>query len=340
MRSWRRGPAVALIGLTSVVASVSFAGGGLASAASKPAKQTPTLLPISVATSGATGNSSPLYTGFEIGIYKRYGLAMTVDPLTPTASVAAVLNGNVDIADDGPGMVAGIVAAGTAKVIFTNGVADFQLWAKSNITSISQLRGGTIGVTTPGGGIDTAARLGLVANHLIPGKDVSMAYLNTNGASLAGVENGKVTAAALSPPTTIQAREAGLHEILSLVKWSTGSVWAVNSSFAKHHRATVIRFIRAFCAVTNKAKHVESYSEAGLRDYAGITDQAQLAGVWQSYKGLWACAPYPSSQMRAVMRSITPPLNASPKDLTDNTFINAIGLNNQVVPPSVRPGTQ
>jgi len=277
---------------------------------SSPAKKPVALLPISLATSGVTGNSSPVYTGFIAGLYKKYGLQLTYNALTPTAAAAAVINGNIDIADDGPNIAAGIVASGgsSAKVFMTNGPTVGWVYCKAGTASpytgkkvnqsFAGLKGLTIATTTPGGGTDTALHLGLKAAGLTVGQNVSIAYLSTNAGALSGVLSGKVQCAAESPPNSVQAQQDGLVQIASFSPWDAPSEWAVNESWAKSNKAAFIDFIKAFCAATRLSITSKSSEEQGLTTYAAITAPAQLDGTWNSYKHDWACAPYPVSQMQ------------------------------------------
>src|SRR5215471_18361295 len=80
---------------------------------------------INVGTSGATGVYLPLYVGVQTGLFKKYGLNVNIQTLTPAAVTAATLSDNVNIGWDGPGLVGGILRNPSAKVIFTAGPTAF-----------------------------------------------------------------------------------------------------------------------------------------------------------------------------------------------------------------------
>jgi ABC-type nitrate/sulfonate/bicarbonate transport system substrate-binding protein len=345
MISFRKGryAAAALLGSGMVLAALAPVS---SATQSSPAKKTAALLPISLATSGVTGNSSPVYTAFISGLYKKYGLQLTYNALTPTAVAAAVINGNIDIGDDGPNIAAGIVASGgAAKVFMTNGPTVGWVFCKAGTAqpykgknldqSFAGLKGLTIATTTPGGGTDTALHLGLKAAGLTVGQDVSIAYLSNNAGALSGVLSGKVQCAAESPPNSVQALQDGLVQIASFSPWDAPSEWAVNESWAKTHKSTFVDFIKAFCAATRLSITSKSAEEAGLTTYAAITAPAQLDGTWNAYKHDWACAPYPVSQMQHFVldnlpgtvagQSVGATVNA--KTIIDSSIWNSIPKN-------------
>jgi ABC-type nitrate/sulfonate/bicarbonate transport system substrate-binding protein len=335
-------PAVLVLGT-----GLAFAALGPVAASTKATARphkTQALLPITVSSSGVTGNSSPLYTGFVAGIYKKYGLQLTYQALTPTASAAAVLNGNVNIADDGPNIASGMIAdPGAAKMIMTNGPTVGWVFCKQGTAtaytgknvndSMAGLKGLTIATTTPGGGTDTALHLGLKAAGLTVGQNVSIAYLSTNAGALSGVLSGKVQCAAESPPNSVQALQDGLVQVTSFSPWDAPSEWAVNESWAKTHRQTVVDFLKAFCAATRLSSSNKTIQEQGLETYGGITAPAQLLGTWQAYRKEWACVPYPVNQLQHfVLDNLASPTSpgqsvgasVNAKTLVDSSFWSSV----------------
>ena len=331
-------------------AGVALAALGPVSASTHPstvkAHKTAALLPITVSSSGVTGNSSPLYTGFVAGIYKKYGLKLTYDALTPTASAAAVINGNVNIADDGPNIAAGIVAAaGSAKMLMTNGPTIGWVYcragkaatttSKDPTKDMATLKGLTIATTTPGGGTDTALHLGLKAAGLTVGGDVSIAYLSTNAGALSGVLSGKVDCAAESPPNSVQAQQDGLVQIASFSPWDAPSEWAVNTAWGATHKSTVVAFLEAFCAATRLSATNKVVMEQGLSLYGGITAPAQLDGTYNAYRKNWACVPYPVNQLQHFVLDNLPSTNpgqsigatVKAKTLVDSSYWSKVPKN-------------
>ncbi|GAA5199945.1 hypothetical protein GCM10023322_76700 [Rugosimonospora acidiphila] len=288
---------------------------------------------ITVGVSGATGNTAPIFVGVDGGTFKKYGLNVEVKVLTPTASSAAVGSGTVDIGGDGPNMVASVLASKSgAKVIFTNGITAFYLATQPSITSIAQLKGKTLATTTPGGGADSAVRAALIANHLTPGKDVKIVYLSQNSAALASLGTGKVQAAVVSPPTTIQAVNQFHLKTMDIGDYVLPSVYAVSGGFAAKHPDLVTKFIQGYMAATQLAKTDKAASEAAFKKYLGIKDQAQLDGTWEQYRDRWAASPFPTEYLKELLASLSPPSTADPATLMNNSYVNKIEQSQWVVP--------
>jgi ABC-type nitrate/sulfonate/bicarbonate transport system substrate-binding protein len=316
-----------------VLATVLAACGSSGSTGSGSGSSAPkTVTNISVGTSGATGVYLPLYVGVQTGLFKKYGLNVTLQTLTPASVTAATLSDNVNIGWDGPGLVGGILGNPTAKVIFTAGPTVFYIYAKKGITSIQQLKGKTIGVTTPGGAIDTAVRAAITKAGMTPGTDVKIAYLQTNSAALAAAETGSIQAAGVSPPTSIQATQGGLVQVENITQLTPPSILAVNTSWAGSHGPAITQFLKAFKAAVQLAASNQTDSSNALKSYVKLTDASQIKGTWQQYKSAWVVQPYPVDQMQSLLKSLAtskPPVagaaTAKPSDVIDNQYINALG---------------
>jgi ABC-type nitrate/sulfonate/bicarbonate transport system substrate-binding protein len=285
---------------------------------------------ITVGTSGATGVYLPLYVGVQTGLFKKYGLNVKLQTLTPTAVTAAVLSNNINIGWDGPGLVSGILSNPSAKVVFTAGPTVFYIYGKKGLSSINDLKGKTVGVTTPGGAIDGAVRAAIQKAGMKPGADVKIAYLQTNSAALAAVETGSVAAAGVSPPTTIQATEKGLVNLGDITPLAPPSLLAANTKWAESNGPALTKFITAFRAAVKQASTDAAASDAALKSYVKLTVQKEIDGTFQAYKTVWTVGPYPTDQMTLVLQQLatgSPPVKgastAKLSDLIDNQYVNA-----------------
>jgi NitT/TauT family transport system substrate-binding protein len=274
-----------------------------------------------------TANLGDLYAGLMNGVFEKYGLNVNYQVLTPTAAVAAVDSGSIDIGDDGAGMVEGIIQTHASKIFMQNGPGLFYLAVPKTIHTLADLRGKTVSASTPGGAIDTAIRDALKAVGVTVGtggNDVHMTYLQNNSAALTSLKNGTVDGAGVSPPTTVQAEQEGMH-LIPIVKYSFDSVWAVNNSFASSHRTAVVNFIKAFAVATKDAISDQKLCQAGLKKYVEITNQTQLTSSCQAYANYFAAAPYPLSQLKQIEAGLKPPSTVNPATLVDNSYMNDAG---------------
>jgi ABC-type nitrate/sulfonate/bicarbonate transport system substrate-binding protein len=279
-----------------------------------------------------TANLGDLYAGLLNGVFKKYGINVDYQVLTPTAAVAAVDSGSIDMGDDGAGMVEGLIQTHAAKIFMQNGRGLFYLAVPKSVHTLADLRGKTVSASTPGGAIDTAIRNALKAVGVSTGTgsgDVHMTYMQSNSAALVALKNGTVDAAGVSPPTTVQAEQEGMH-LFPIYKYSYDSVWAVNNNFASSHRQAIVNFIKAFAIATKDSISNQKLCQAGLKKYVQITDQAQLTGSCLAYKNYFAAAPYPLDQLKQIEAGLKPPSTVNPASLVDNSYMNAVGKANWV----------
>jgi NitT/TauT family transport system substrate-binding protein len=282
---------------------------------------------IIVGTSGATGAYGPIYVGVQEKVFQKHGLNVKVQTLTPNSVTAAVLSGNIQVAFDGPNLVSGILSNPSAKIYGTAGPTVFFIYGKKGLSSVNDLKGRTVAVTTPGGSLDTAVRGAITNAGMKPGTDVKIAYLQTNSAALAAVVSGSVAAAGVSPPTSVQASQAGLLKLANITDLAPDGLMAINTKFASSNKAALTKFIAAFKEATQLAISNNADSNTAIRTYVKITDKAQLDGVWEGYKAAWTVAAYPPDQMTTVLKQLAssnPPVKgagtAKLSDIIDNQF--------------------
>lgn len=281
----------------------------------------------------ATANVGDLYAGLLNGTYKKYGINLHYEVLTPTATVAAVDSGSIDIGDDGAAMVKGAIVTHSNKIFMSNGAALFYLAVPKSITTFSQLVGKTISASVPGGAIYTAIKNALAAHGITLGTgpgDVHAAYFSNNSSALAALSHGSVAGAMVSPPTTIQAEEEGMH-LISVVPYSFDSIWSVNSSWASTHKSAIVDFLKAFAVSSRDAINNLSLCEQGIKKYVGVTNAAQLKGSCVEYDPYYAVEPMPSCQIVAIEKGLTPPQSVPPSEIVDNSYLNALGKKNWII---------
>jgi ABC-type nitrate/sulfonate/bicarbonate transport system substrate-binding protein len=94
----------------------------------------------------------------------------------------------------------------------------FWLYAKPEIRDVKGLKGKRVGVSGIGSGPDSLLREMLRQNGLDGNRDVTILSLGVMPTIYAGLQNGIVDGAMLSPPVTFKAEEAGFRELVSFPK--------------------------------------------------------------------------------------------------------------------------
>src|SRR2546428_11989764 len=158
---------VRLIVFTGIV--VAACGGG--TAPPSPAAPTPaaasatplTRISVKPAYTNLTGDSLPIWTAMDAGIFTKNGLTVDLQSINGgSQGMAALLAGSVEIISVGGAESLSATASGgkiTVTAILTP-VFPYLLMAAPDIKTAADLQGKKIGISSPGGGADIAKRQG------------------------------------------------------------------------------------------------------------------------------------------------------------------------------------
>jgi NitT/TauT family transport system substrate-binding protein len=157
-------------------------------------------------------------------------------------------------------------------------VLTFKIFAAPTLTDAQQLKGGRVGITAIGSVTLTAAKMGLRSLGLDPEKDVQLVALNSIPNVLVGLKTGAVHAGVLSSPTTIQAREAGMRELVDVSKLGKFlTAWqATTRKYADANPDVIRRYTKSVLQAIAFEIQEPVETQRILGQYLKITDQAQL----------------------------------------------------------------
>lgn len=257
------------------------------------------------------------------GIFKKHGLNFNIKYLTPAAVQAALLSGDVDAAYDGDGMfIASAKAHG--KVIMTPGPNAFAIFTKTKMT-LQDLKGKTIASSTPGGAFTSAVQRAIKDAGLNPATDVHLVYLQGAAAQFAALKSGKVDAAVLSPPTTVEAKDEGFIKIADLSSDVAPGVIAANAKFYASHKDTLQKFVDAMKEATqgvlaDPAAAAQSYLKANKT----VDPKLASDGVAE-YLPYWQVMPYPTSWAKDILAKNPDTKSVDPATLIDNSLVEKAG---------------
>lgn len=161
------------------------------------AAQEPTKVTIAVGTtvidaSQANNTSVPIATG----CWKREGLDVTIQPTNSSSAMQAVLSGQADFVNMGPGAAILARAKGAPiKAVYLNMRRNFQfpvVLANSDIQSIADFKGKTIGVISYGAQLVEIIKGMIAEAGLDPNKDVTFVETGAGAQAIAALTSGKV----------------------------------------------------------------------------------------------------------------------------------------------------
>ena len=302
---------------------------------SAAAQPTGAAQPVTVVWTAVTGANGPLWTAYEEGYFKQEGLDVTLTHIASTSrAIAAVLANEAQFANTDPSsLVSADVEGGDMRLVIglTNRLV-FSVMAQSSVGSGPELKGKKLGITRAGSSTYTAALQALKLWNLQPDSDVALIPLQEVPSILAGLQAGQVDAGVVSPPTSIQAKNAGFKELVDLAvdgpAFPSVGV-STTASFISSHRDVVQKFVRGYAM---GLKRFKTDKQAGMNDmnkYLELDDQAVVEQSWQDFVKYLADPPeIPEAGMQAVIADTA---TASPKaagtqpsDYMDPSFVKEL----------------
>ncbi|TAK06078.1 ABC transporter substrate-binding protein, partial [bacterium] len=189
-----------------------------------------------------------------------------------TRIVAALMGGSGQLIHAGEPAVVPAVARGADAVVIAaiSRVPQHQLIARPEIKDVKELRGKTVGVTSFGSSSDFILRFALEKNG-VDSRDVSIVQTGGQPEGFAALLAGKIYAQRMSFPLHLKALQLGMRQLVDFsalgLEENNGPV-ITTRSFITQHRATVMKFMRAFVKGMHRYKTDREFSKKVLAKFA------------------------------------------------------------------------
>jgi NitT/TauT family transport system substrate-binding protein len=299
-------------------------------AASKPAAT----VSVKGAFAQASSVQGALYIAREKGFFSRHGLNVDLSQIGGTQQVAALLSGELQFGALGANEVANADLRGADLVMIAtcSDLPIFSLFANKKYTSVPELAGQSIGVTTAGSATDAAAHLFLKQYDMLDKVKILPAG-GTVPAILAAMDQGNLAGGILSPPTTSRAEDAGYSELVngaSLGVPMNHSGIAVSRSYLKDHMDEVKSFLAAYQEAWAYAADSANKSEvvAVLAQYTQSDNRLAEIG-YQAMVPIWTGNKTPRINPQAVanllqVSGVPEAATANPDQFFDDSLIDSV----------------
>ena len=278
-----------------------------------------------------SGVMAPIWVAQDAGLFTKQGLNVDLKYLAATTAVQGMVGGGEDVGLVGnQGIDAKLEGADLTYVASSLPVFVFQLYARPEIKTVSDLRGKVVAVTQPAASTDYAMRIVLKRNGLEPDKDVRILYAQDINGVLTSVSAGNAAAGIMSAPTSIRAKAAGIKSLLDITALKVPFLFtAVLSSpkVIRERNEALTRFLRAYIeslAVIRKDKETTMRS---MGKFLKTTDQAVLESVYDDYKDVFPVTPLMSvAEVKAVLDAAKSPKakTMKPEEFFDNSIVQKI----------------
>ena len=281
-----------------------------------------------------SGVFTPIFVAADGGLFKKYGLVVKLQQLNPQLSVQAVVSGSADVSVAAGDLVNASLQGAHIKLVGSSmSQLVFQLWAAKEITSIPQLIGKALAGTTPRSVLEIATREALKKYGLNFERDYRMIYVQSVPAILTALSSGRAAAGALSAPTTVKAKEAGLNMLVDIAKLNVPGLplaYGFTDKFIKENPNTVSAFLKAVAEGVSRTRSNPSAAKRAIAKYTKTPEGPIIDDTYNFY------APYFVTDLALKPEQLQTWIGyldkkeypqiarAKPSDFYDNSFVAAL----------------
>jgi NitT/TauT family transport system substrate-binding protein len=291
---------------------------------------------IRVGGGSASATQMSLWLAKEGNYYEKHGLA--AEPISiPGSSLAlqAMLAGELPIIQLGGAASIQANFSGADTIIVATIVRKFlfSIFARPGIDKMEDLKGKVFGATRFGTLSDLASRFALRAYGIEPERDITMVQTGGPAETVTAMAAGKVHAAAISPPATLQARKLKLKELLDMSKLD--AEYHINGvvttrRYLKSHEDVVRRFLRAYIEGAARGQKDKNFALKVMGKYFRTDDRELLEESYDTViKSNFAIPPYPSisgiaSLLQGLEKQHPKAKGAKPEDFSDSRLVREL----------------
>ena len=202
----------------------------------------------------------------------------------------------------------------------------FSLYARPEIKEVTDLRGKILGVITKGASSDHAS-IAMLRKYKMTQQDMKVLYFSRQEDALAALNQGIVSAAIHSAPTTLMARRLGFKEIVNIGALKLPYPFmglAVRRSTLQQNSEIVRSFLRAFLAGLRVAIEQPELSKRAAGKYLATKDQEIIDEAYKGFAPLFPKVPYVTDDAMRSAFSVTDhpkAATADPRMFYDNRFL-------------------
>jgi NitT/TauT family transport system substrate-binding protein len=272
----------------------------------------------------------------EGGFYEKQGLNVEAISI-PGSSLAlqAMLAGELPIIQLGGAASIQANLAGADTIIIASIVKKFLFWiySRADIARMEDLKGKVFGTTRFGTLSDLASRFALRLYGIDPERDITMVQTGGPAETVAAIATGKIQAAALSPPATLQAKKAKLREILDMSKLD--AEYHINGvvttrKYLKTNEDTVRRFMRAYIEGAARGQRDKNFAVKTMSKIFRTDDRELLDESYDLIiKNNFVVPPYPSlpgiaSLLKGLEAANPKAKGSKPEDHADSRIVREL----------------
>jgi NitT/TauT family transport system substrate-binding protein len=249
----------------------------------------------------------PVHLARERGFYAAEGLEVDYVIMKPQIAMQALIAGDVGYTTALGSTIRAAFRNVPLRVVMT--IADkplFALIARQGISSVEELKGKLLGISSFGASTDTYARALLRRHGLVPNQDVKIIALGGGTSRIAAMETGAVDAALIEAPYNVMLERKGFRKILFVGDLIPSPLAGFGTGLDKIHKQPdeIQRLVRATLRGINFAKTNKQESVRSIMKWAAM-DQNLADGSYDMAVSGWSSNGVASPQgLRIAMEEI------------------------------------
>jgi len=273
------------------------------------------------------------------GFYRDEGLEVDMIVIRGAIGIPALVGGSVDYTSAAGAVIAAAMrGVGVKLLLVVSARPQFDLVAGPEITSLQQLKGKSVGISSRGGAIDLLMQSILGQNGLTPQKDVTLLVVGTPEETMLALKTGRIAAGLFTPPRPLILAREGFNKLAYagdyMSHYPTGGIGTTDEKI-KHNPAEVLSFIRA--SQRGISYYAQNRTEAIelVTSYIGIKDPTLAAEVYDLHASrLNTVGVLDETWMRGAIdftkRSLPGAKEAAPSQVFNFSFVEkAMGRSKQ-----------
>ena len=278
------------------------------------------LTSLTVAYAAPGAGFSDLYVGVADGIFKKYGLNVKIVQVTPNNLIPALVGGSAQIVGGVADTAASAILGGEnlKYIALTQGTYNLQLWVNKGITSVHDLVGKTVALTTVGSEVVFGLNALLQEDGINP-SSVGRKFLVTQAEELSAMRSGAAVAALFQPPNAQSLTKIGSRVLdsLSNLPFAVGA-YTTTSSYMTANPGVIAKFIAAEKANLAFLRSSPQPTMAAMQRYNPTSTAAGDKIAYNFFLNVWKKDPTvdPSLIQAAFTRAAASAHKTAPSSVT------------------------
>ena len=278
------------------------------------------LTSLTVAYAAPGAGFSDLYVGVADGIFKKYGLNVKIVQVTPNNLIPALVGGSAQIVGGVADTAASAILGGEnlKYIALTQGTYNLQLWVNKGITSVHDLVGKTVALTTVGSEVVFGLNALLQEDGINPGS-VGRKFLVTQAEELSAMRSGAAVAALFQPPNAQSLTKIGSRVLdsLSNLPFAVGA-YTTTSSYVTANPGVIAKFVAAEKANLAFLRSSPQQTMAAIQQYNPTSTLAGDKIAYNFFLNVWKKDPTvdPSLIKAAFGRAAASAHKTAPSSIT------------------------